>query len=270
MSRLLFSKFIAFLLFSFPCTNSFPEEETFLLINGITDEVVIAMGPHIEDRVTPCSTFKIALSLMGYDAKILQNTKTPTWEYQEDYDDYLEQWKAPQNPQSWINYSCVWYAKLLALQLGPEKIQSYLSSFEYGNQDISGGLAKPGPINPAWIGSSLKISPKEQVFFIQKLVKKTLPLLDNSIQMTKTLLYKEEFPEGWKLFGKTGFGSIQELEDNTLKIRWFVGWIEKDHHFFPFAYNLRSKEIDCNLTIPRVKQLITSSKILYHITPSSK
>lgn len=33
----------------------------------------------IAKRYSPCSTFKIALSLMGYDAGILQDQTHPTW-----------------------------------------------------------------------------------------------------------------------------------------------------------------------------------------------
>ncbi len=40
---------------------------------------------------------------------------------------------------------------------------------EYGNQDASGGLADPGPLNPFWINSSIEISPREQVSFLQKM-----------------------------------------------------------------------------------------------------
>lgn len=233
----------------FQWSNVFSAEENFLLINGVTDEIVLELGNQIDERISPYSTFKIALSLMGYDAGILKDERTPVWDYQEGYDDFLEPWRGPQTPQSWIKYSCVWYSKILALQLGLEKIQSYLSSMEYGNEDLSGGLAPPGPTHVAWINSSLKISPKEQVDFLQKMICERLPISTNAIQMTKSLLYKEELPEGWKLFGRTGYG-------------WFVGWIEKDHRFFPFAYHIHEQKIDPDQRIQRVKQLLLESNVI--------
>jgi len=39
---------------------------------------------------------------------------------------------------------------------------------------------------------------------------------------------------GGELYGKTGLGT-DVLEDGKSE-RWFVGWIEKDKDFFPFAY----------------------------------
>lgn len=62
----------------------------------------------------------------------------------------------------------------------------------------------PGSTNPAWVTSSLKISPKKQVEFIQKMIREKLPISSNALQMTKNLLFKEEIFNGWKLFGKKG------------------------------------------------------------------
>jgi len=263
MDRSLFSKLIACLLFVVPCVCFLSAEENFLLINGITNERVLELGPHIDERITPCSTFKIVLSLMGYDAKILKDEKTPIWNFQEGYDDYLESWKAPQTPQSWMKYSCGWYSKILASQLGVEKIQNYLASLEYGNQDMSGGLTKPGSTNPTWVNGSIKISPKEQVDFIQKMISEKLPISPNAIEKTKLLLFKEELPEEWKLFGKTGWsGSISGSDGENFEIGWFVGWVEKDRIFFPFAYYIREKKINLTQRIPRVKELLVKSSCM--------
>ena len=262
MGHRLFSKVIVWGLLVFQSVSAFSAEENFLLINGETDEVVTEMGPHIDQQFSPCSTFKITLSLMGYDAGILKDQETPVWDFQEGYDDFLESWKASLSPQAWMTRSCVWYAKVLALELGSEKMQSYLALLEYGNQDISGGLAKPGPENPAWICSSLKISPREQVHFIQKMVQRKFPISPNAIDMTKVLLFKEELSERWKLFGKTGSGSIVGQDSKKLEVRWFVGWIEKDQIFFPFAYQLRKEEVDFSQIVPRVKQLLVESNVM--------
>lgn len=258
-----FSKVIASLLLIFPCVSGFSNEENFLLVNGETDEIMLELGPHINERISPCSSFKITLSLMGYDAGVLVDENTPVWDFQDGYDDWLESWRAPLSPLSWMRYSCVWYSKVLSLQLGLDKIQSYLDSMEYGNKDMSGGLAEPGPGNVAWINSSLKISPKEQVNFIQDMVQGKLPISNHAFEMTKVILFKEELAEGWKLFGKTGWsGSDIAKDGKTLEHSWFVGWIEKGHRFFPFAYLIRDKKINLDQRIPRVKQLLMESRVM--------
>lgn len=227
------------------------QRENFLLINGSTEEVVMELGSDIYEQMTPCSTFKIALCLMGMDASLLKDENAPTWEYQEGYDDYLEVWKNPQTPQSWMTHSCLWYSKLLSLELGLEKMQNYVDAFEYGNLDLSGGLDFPGETTVAWVNSSLKISPKEQVNFIQKIVTNTLPISKRSLQLTRDILFKEELQNGWKLYGKTGMGSV-----DALAIGWFVGWIEKGEEFYPFAYNILDTKIDPAKRIPRVKEFL--------------
>ncbi|MFN0065029.1 MAG: penicillin-binding transpeptidase domain-containing protein, partial [Chlamydiales bacterium] len=263
MSSLL-SKLAFCFLFIIPCLFGFSAEETFFLIDGVTNEKVFAFGPKLHERKSPCSTFKIILSLIGYDAKILNDIDNPVWDYQEGYDNFLESWKNPQTPQSWMQCSCVWFSKMLALQLGLEKLKNYLALLEYGNEDLSGGLTKPGSANtPAWIHSSLKISPYEQVLFLQKMILGKLPISADAVALTKRILFKEELAEGWQLFGKTGWcGSIGNENDGTLEYSWFVGWIEKKNLFFPFAYLICDKKIDLAQRIPRVKQLLAESNLI--------
>ena len=234
-------------------TYAYAQEENFLLIDGATGDALVALGPHIEERVTPCSTFKVPLSLMGYDAGILIDETSPTWEFQEGYLDYIESWKAPQTPLSWMKNSCVWYSQLLAIRLGEERVGDYLALFNYGNRDLSGGLTV------AWLGSSLKISPSEQVALIRTMVREELPVSALATRMTRSLLFKEELPGGWKLFGKTGFGSMAGGDKVRLQVGWFVGWVESEAGFFPFAYNVRNAKIDLDARIPRVKELLASS-----------
>jgi beta-lactamase class D len=262
----LFSTLIVFGFLLFPFVQAFAAEENFVLIDGITDEVLTELGPNINKRMSPCSTFKIPLSLMGYDAEVLKDETNPNWDFQEEYDDWLVSWRDPQSPLSWMKYSCVWYSKVLSLELGLEKIQNYLTSMEYGNQDASGGLAHPGALNPFWLNSSVEISPKEQVDFLQKMIRAQLPISSRAIQMTRAILFKEELAEGWKLFGKTGWsGSDITNDGRTLEHSWFVGWIEKDQSFYLFAYLIRDKKINLDQRIPRVKQLLIQSNVMLEL-----
>ncbi len=188
---------------------------------------------------------------MGYDAKILKDRENPQWDFQEGYAAYFDSWKTAQTPQSWIKKSCVWYSQLLAVQLGAEKMQNYLRLLEYGNQDMSSGLTS------AWLVSSLKISPREQAIFLQKMIREEMAISANAIRMTKSLLFVEELAGGWKLFGKTGFG-----KDANWEIGWFVGWVEKEKNIFVFAYNIQDTKVDPAKRIPRVKQLLAESNVL--------
>ncbi len=96
----------------------------------------------------------------------------------------------------------------------------------------------------------------EQVRLIQRMIQGKLPIKPRAIQLTKALLFLEELEGGWKLFGKRGMWCSNE------EIGWFVGWIEKEKNFFPFAYNIRDKKIDGGQMIPRVMGLLLESELI--------
>lgn len=246
------------------CCSFLLAEECFLVTDGASGETVFQLGSRFDERMSPCSTFKILLSLMGYDAGILKDENTPIWEFQEGYDDFLEAWKEAQCPQSWMKNSCVWYSKLISCHLGLHKMQSYLAAFNYGNQNISVGIVAPGKDEPAWFHSSpLKISLREQVGFIRKMLQNELPVTNYAIDMTKKILFKENLPKGWKLFGKTGWsGSIGRKDPAILEYSWFVGWVENKDRYFPFAYLICEKTIKLDQRVPRVIHLLQLGSFL--------
>lgn len=59
--------------------------------------------------------------------------------------------------------------------------------------------------------------------------------------MTKKILFVEELPDRWKLYGKTGNGLILS-PDRTTKLEnqhgWFIGWIEKDGKVIIFSNHI--------------------------------
>jgi len=225
-------------------------EETFILIDGHIGTSLLEIGSHIDTRVSPCSTFKIPLSLMGFDAKILEDEDHPVLFFQEGFDDYLPSWKDPQTPKSWMKLSCVWYSRVLAEKLTAPIFSSYLSNFQYGNQDMSGGLTN------SWLNSSLQISPREQVVFLQKMVQEKLSISTYATKVTKNILFIEELSDGSKLFGKTGYSGRGSTLENKNQFGWFIGWVETKDSFFPFAYIVFDRVVDPSQRIPRTKQFL--------------
>lgn len=198
-------------------------------------------GHDCEKRYAPESTFKIALSLMGFDAGILKDETHPEWPYKKGYELYLQVWKYPHNPRTWIRDSCVWYSQVLTQQLGIKQFKSYVNKFHYGNQDVSGDKGKNNGLTRAWLSSSLEISPKEQIIFLQQITNKTLPVHQQAFTFTKNILYIQELAGGWKLYGKTGNGrqlTSDKMQKLPLQHGWFVGWIEKDGRIITFANHI--------------------------------
>jgi beta-lactamase class D len=221
------------------CTTTWAQSTCFLAYDNQT--VLKHEGSDCNKRYAPESTFKIALSLMGFDSEILKDELHPEWPYKKEYELYLNVWKYPHNPHSWIIDSCVWYSQVLTQQLGMTRFKGYIDAFRYGNQDVSGDKDQNNGLTHAWLSSSLAISPKEQIRFLQKIVNKKLPVSEKAFTMTKNLMYIQELPGGWELYGKTGNGR-QLTNDKSQKLPlqhgWFVGWIKKEGRVITFATHI--------------------------------
>jgi len=180
-----------------------------------------------QEAYAPNSTFKIALSLMGFDSGILVSESVPSFPYRSEYSAPINVCKGDHNAKTWMRDSCVWFSQVLTYKLGKEKFNKYVMSFEYGNKDISGGLTR------SWLNSSLKITPDEQIQFIQKMIDHKLPVSTKSLDKTKSILFIQELPGGWNLYGKTGNGRYK----GDFQHGWFVGWVEKDNRRLTFAHH---------------------------------
>lgn len=191
------------------------------------------------DRVTPASTFKIALAVMGYDAGFLSDTKTPALPFKQGYADWGgAPWQQTTDPTRWMKYSVVWYSQRITEALGASTIEDYAQRFGYGNADFSGDPGKNNALERAWISSSLKISPVEQVAFLRHLVNRSLPASAGAMDMAVAVLETAQTPGGWTVTGKTG-SAFPRLKDGSFDRAsgwgWFVGWGQKDGTTLVFA-----------------------------------
>lgn len=206
---------------------------------------VILQDGYCEVGSAPCSTFKIPLSVMGFDAGYLQDETHPEFPFEEGYVDWLERWKQPHNPKTWLQNSCLWFSQYITRRLGQDQLEAYLAKFNYGNQDVSGTPGKNNQLTDSWISSSLQISPHEQAVFLQSLLDNQLSATQYAQEMTKANLFLEELPGGWNLYGKTGSGCQFDengVKDESRQLGWFIGWIEKDDRKLVFVKRVLDDE----------------------------
>ena len=206
--------------------------------------ILIHEGVDFKVRYSPCSTFKIPLALMGYDAGILDDENSPEFPCKDEYEIFLDVWRGPHKPQSWIRNSCVWYSRIITTALGLNKFKNYIEKLNYGNQDVSGNASLNDGLTHSWLSSSLTISAEEQIIFLQKLIKNELPVSLKAHEMTKKIMFIQELPAGWKLYGKTGNGRLLDKNGNqsALQQGWFVGWIEKCNRTIVFVSHILDKQ----------------------------
>jgi beta-lactamase class D len=208
-------------------------------------ELVTHNSAQCEEFLSTTDTFQIPLALMGFEESVLETAEKPVIDYRKGYPDWVEIWKRPHNPTSWMQESVLWYSQLIASQLGMPKIQEYLAKFDYGNQDMSGTPGQDDGLTKAWFSSSLKITGKQQLEFLDKLSSHKLPVGVYSMLETKKLLYEDTFPSGWSIYAKAGSGFLQDEKgnlDQDKQLGWYIGWIGKGDEKYIFVINIKDKQ----------------------------
>lgn len=170
-------------------------------------------------RHSPFSTFKIPASLIGLETGVVKGPDErwrwdparyplPTWGAG---DDYLRAWQEDQSLRTALPRSIVWYFREIANRVGEPRMKNWLATFDYGNQDLSGGLDR------FWLGSTLRISPDEQAEFLARLQQGKFPVAPSNLALVQELLTQES-GAGYRLVAKTGSSG-----DGA---GWLVGWVE--------------------------------------------
>lgn len=191
-----------------------------------------------DTRAFAASTFKIAISLMGYDSGFLTSESEPALPFKKGYPDWIAAWKTTTDPTSWMANSVVWYSQQITRHLGEERFERYVRQFRYGNEDVSGDPGKNNGLSRSWLSSSLKISPLEQLQFLGRLVNRQLSVTPLAYDMTARITALGTLPNGWTIHGKTGAGAPRNADGTLANNRaygWFVGWAVKDNRTILFA-----------------------------------
>ena len=118
-------------------------------------------------------------------------------------------------------------------------MQAHIDEMNYGNRDISdwqGDLNEGEPLAELkgfWLESSLKISPKEQIQVLRRIMEHPEKgELANTLKLL--MLTRDDAATGLKVYGKTGFGRVDGKNTDA----WFVGLYERDGKTAYFALRL--------------------------------
>ena len=175
--------------------------------------------------MAPNSTYKIYDALFALEESIITPDNSSLEWNGEVYP--FDTWNANQTLPSAIRSSVNWYFQTLDRQLGADVITNYLQKTGYGNKNISGGLSD------YWLGSSLKISPVEQVELLTKLYTNEFDFDPEHIQAVKDAIFLSSSKTG-RFYGKTGTGRVDGYDVNG----WFVGITETSDNVYFFATNI--------------------------------
>jgi beta-lactamase class D/beta-lactamase class D OXA-42 len=193
-----------------------------------TGKVLVEQG-ECKRRVTPASTFKIAISLMGYDSGFLVDEHHPALPYRDAYIDWGIDARQATDPARWMKDSVVWFSQQVTQSLGKARFSEYTKKFQYGNADVSGDATHDG-LTLSWINSSLQVSPLEQLSFLNKVASRQLGVSQLAYDKTFAITKIPGPHEGWEIHGKTGSSG-----SSGGGWGWFVGWASKGDRTYSFA-----------------------------------
>ncbi len=175
-------------------------------------------------RVSPCSTFKIPNSLIALETGVAPDASfSLRWDGQRRE---VEAWNRDHDLRSAIRYSVVWYYQELARRVGEPRMRRWVEAFGYGNQDVSGGIDR------FWLGSSLVISPDEEVDFLGRLYAGELPVSARSRSIVEEILLQDPPAPGLVYSGKTGSCRDEGAHDPH---GWWVGSVAREGRLYLFA-----------------------------------
>lgn len=199
------------------------------------DRYLVKDGENCDVRYSPASTFKIVLAVIGFESGILKDENRPVWHSEKPVSFLSDYWSGDKAPLTWMRYSIVWYSQSLTSNLGMKAFQKYIDLLNYGNRDLSGNEGQNDGLTQAWLSSSLKISPYEQLDFVEKLAQEKLDVSKDSQKKAKNLirLFEESMlTNGWNLYGKTG----TDVDRKTGERRgYFVGFATKQERLISFV-----------------------------------
>ncbi|ABW29285.1 beta-lactamase, putative [Acaryochloris marina MBIC11017] len=172
----------------------------------------------------PASTFKILNSLIALETGVIANDLAIlTWDGVERS---FPTWNRDLNLQTAFKVSAVWFYQVLARRIGFQRMQQWVTKVGYGNQSIG----KADEIDTFWLTGDLRISPTEQIQFLQRLYRNELPFSESAIATVKQIMIVEQTPE-YTIRAKTGWA----LQPG---IGWYVGYVEQNDNVYFFATNL--------------------------------
>jgi beta-lactamase class D len=179
----------------------------------------------------PASTYKIPNSIIALETGVVGDPDKDIFKW-DGVVRSIDAWNKDHTMRSAIAASAVPVYQEIARRIGQERMQKYVDLFEYGNRDIGGG------IDQFWLTGNLRIDPVQQVDFVDRLRRGTLPVSKRSQDLVRDILPVTKVGDS-TIRAKSG---LLGAEIGKPSLGWMVGWAEKGSAQTVFALNLDVRE----------------------------
>ena len=174
----------------------------------------------------PASTFKIPNSLIALETGVVSDPDKHVFNWDGVTRD-IAAWNRDHTLRSAIAASAVPVYQEIARRIGAERMQKYLTAFDYGNHDIGGG------IDQFWLTGALRIDPIQQIDFVDRLRRGVLPADKRHQAQVRDILPVTKVGDA-VIRAKTG---LLGAELGKPSLGWVVGWAETAGEQTVFALN---------------------------------
>ncbi len=210
---------------------------TFAAYKAVDNAFVVSDTTRTRDAVLPASTYKIPHSVIALETGVVADPDKNIFKW--DGKTYaIKEWNKDHTLRTAIAASAVPVYQQIARRIGAERMQKYLDAFDYGNRNIGGGIDR------FWLTGELRISPMQQLAFIDKLRRRALPVSKRAQDLTADILPVTKFGDSL-IRAKTGLIGVDDrtaMSGIKASLGWLVGWAEKGSAQTVFALNLDIRE----------------------------
>lgn len=210
---------------------------TFAAFKADDNAFVVSDSTRSREAVLPASTYKIAHSVIALETGVVADPDKDVFKWNgKTY--AIKEWNKDHTLRTAIAASAVPVYQQIARRIGAERMQKYLDLFDYGNRNIGGGIDR------FWLTGDLRISPMQQIAFVDKLRRRALPVSKRAQDLTADILPVTKANDSI-IRAKTGLIGVDDrtaMKGIKSSLGWLVGWAEKGSAQTVFALNLDIRE----------------------------
>ena len=226
-----------------------PRAQGAFVLKEVDGPTVVINRPLAELRLTPASTFKLLIGLLGLESGAIPDAHTVLrWNGQPQG---MPAWNRDHDLASAMRTSATWYFEDVLDHVDPAAVQTLLQRLRYGNQDARGSRRR------FWLEGPLRISAVEQAEALARLVAGESGASKRSLGLLAEVTELGRDGQG-VLYGKTGTA----VADGQT-VAWLVGGVRRGERRHTYALVMLAPEAD-GARLQQTRRGITEALLARH------